>query len=218
MKHKKRLWIGIASLTLTVLLFLAILTIQKAQQKEPVCQKVLRARVDISARLVLDEENMTEYLEIFEIPEVWLPKEYISDLELLKGVISNTEITAGTIITRGMFSEYETYYEIYEEPVWVSFSIDRLFQGVAGSLRRGDLIDIYCLKEEGQLFSCVLVAERVRIENACTSQGISIGPSGSGELAQLITIPMENRKVPEFYEMLAEGDIRIALHKNQETS
>ena len=96
---------------------------------------------------------------------------------------------------------------------WISVPIKELYEGVAGSIRVGDYIDIYMLCKENEEYRCSLVAERVRVEATYSDKGAVIGEDSQEGLSQLIIIPMEREQVALFYEVLAQGNIRIAKYE-----
>lgn len=217
MNKNKKIWIGVISLGLALLLFGVLLMIQKSMMEEPVCERVVCAKTAIPANVVLTKDNLSTYVEEKEIPVMYLPEGYITSEEVLKGMVAEGEISQGSILCKATFTPHEAYYDSYQELTWISVPINQLFEGVAGSLRAGDYIDIYLLrKEEGEeqeQFVCELMAERVRIEATYTSQGEGIGAESVTGLSQLVVIPMERGNTAQFYEKLAQGNIRIAKYE-----
>lgn len=217
MNKNKKIWIGVISLGLALLLFAVLLMIQKSMMEEPVSEQVVCAKATIPENIVLTKENLSLYVEQQEIPVMYLPKGYISSMDELYGMVAEAEISQGSILSKAAFTAHEAYYDSYQELTWISVPIDQLYQGVAGSLRAGDYIDIYLLrKEEGkeqEQYVCDLLAERIRIEATYTSRGEGIGAESSGGLSQLIVIPIEKGNTAQFYEKLAQGNIRIAKYE-----
>lgn len=213
MNKNKKVWIGVISLGLALLLFVVLLMIQRSMMEEPVSEQVICAKAPIPENIVLTKENLSLYVEQQDIPVMYLPEGYISGMEELLGMVSEAQIAQGSILSKAAFTAHEAYYDSYQELTWISVPIDQLYQGVAGSLRAGDYIDIYLLREEEEQFYCDLLAERIRIEATYTSQGEGIGAESSSGLSQLIVIPIEKGNTAQFYEKLAQGNIRIAKYE-----
>jgi len=104
-------------------------------------------------------------------------------------------------------------YRQYQELTWISVPIKELYQGVAGSLRTGDYVDVYFIGQQEENVKCEILTERVRIAQAYSSQGQTITEDNAEGLTQLIVIPMEKAKVAAFYEKLSQGNIRIAKYE-----
>ena len=211
-KHKK-VWIGAISLVLALLLFMVLLVIQQSMREEPESKWVLCAKQEIPSKIILTEENIVQYTEKKEIPVMYLPEGYISSVEQLHGMITNGVVAKGSILGREAFAVYDEYYTEYKELSWISVPIKELYEGVAGSLRPGDYVDIYVLREEEKEYICEVLEERVPIAATYSSQGTIIESDNKAGLSQLIVIPIEKGDAAQFYERLAQGNIRIAKYE-----
>lgn len=213
MNKNKKIWVGIISLTLALLLFAILLIIKKSMEEEPEYAMVFRAKADIVQNMLLTKDNFDQYVEEQAVPVEWLPRGYMTDRQQLYNMVFDTDITKGSILTEVNFTAYKEYYKGYKQLNWIGVPIKELYEGVAGSLRAGDYIDIYSIcQEEGQ-YECSLLAERVRIEAAYNHQGTAISENSTEGLTQLIVIPMEKEQVAVFYEELAQGNIRVAKYE-----
>ncbi len=213
MDKNKKVWIGVISLGMALLLFAVLMMIQQSMLKEPEKEWVICAKQEIPDKVILTEANVAVYTERRQIPVMWLPEDYISEEKQLYGMISETNIAKDSILNQAVFSVYDKYYEDYQEISWISVPVQELYEGVAGSLRTGDYIDIYLLREEDGGYHCEMLQEKVPIAGAFSSQGTVI-PEGSKEgLCQLIVIPIEKENTAQFYEKLAQGNIRIAKYE-----
>ena len=213
MNKNKKLWIGVISLALALMLFAVLLIVQKSMKEEPVYEEVLCANTTIPENTKITEANIDTYIRRREIPVEWLPENYITASEQVLGMIAKTEISEGSMVTVSVLRAYQEYYEEYQKLTLISVPISELYQGVAGSLRTGDYVDIYALYEEEKEYHCQLLAEHIRIEATYSDQGQAIGADNTEGLSQLITIPMEREQVALFYESLARGNIRIAKYE-----
>jgi hypothetical protein len=194
-------------------MFTVLLVIQQSMLEKPESKWVLCAKEGIPKSVILTEDNMDTYTEKKEIPIMWLPEGYISSVEEIKGMISKVKVAKGSILDSAEFSVYDEYYVGYQELSWISVPIKELYEGVAGSLRAGDYIDIYLVREEDDEYYCESLEERVPIAAAYSNQGIVIEGDDEEGLTQLIVIPIEKQKVASFYERLAQGNIRIAKYE-----
>lgn len=215
MNKNKKVWIGGISLVLALLLFAVLLTIQQSMKEESECMWVFRTKTEIPQHIILTKENIDSFVEKKYIPVMWLPDGYITSEEALYGMMAQTDIPQGSILYEAAFQMYEQYYADYEKLNWISVPIQELYEGVAGSLRKGDFIDIYILQEEEENYRCELLQECVLVADTYTSQGTGIEADSEEGLCQLIVIPIEKQNTAVFYEQLAKGSIRIAKYEQR---
>ncbi len=209
MKEKRKVWIGVISTVLAILIFVAILCVQMAGQEEIVYATVVSAKTQIAANTVLTASDLETYLELRQVPEEYVPENAYTSMEGLEGM-AVVQISAGSILTEAMVKSVSGFYEDYRQLFWVSISADQLSLAVAGTLRAGDRIDLYCIEGDGEGSVCTLLQENVRIESALTKSGEEISNSDETSLAQLFVIPLERAEVAAFYEALSRGSLLIA--------
>lgn len=214
MNKRKKLGICVVSFVLAFLMFAVLLVLQKSMNEEMVYEEVLCVKGQLLKNTLLTQENIGQYLEIRRMPAECLPKEYIGGEAGFEDMVAKTDLTEGTIVSKAMFTPYRECYSAYQNLTWISVPIGALYEGVAGTLREGDYIDVYVMHEKEEEKSCSLLAEKVRIEGAYTEQGGQIDESSRDGLCQMIVIPMERDEVALFYEILAQGNIRIAKYEN----
>ncbi|MCD7806045.1 MAG: SAF domain-containing protein [Lachnospiraceae bacterium] len=210
MKDRKRIWIGTVSIVLAIVVFIAILRIQMAGQEEVVYENVVTARQKIPENTKLAESNMGVLLQIRQVPEEYVPQAALSSLEGLEGCVITAELSAGSILTQNAVQSVPEIYGDYGELFWVSVSADQLTQAVAGTLRAGDVIDLYCVENGVEGVFCSLLQGNVRVEKVLTKSGEQIENGDEISLAQLFVIPMERADIPLFYEALYSGSLMIA--------
>ena len=70
MNKKKKVWIGVISIVLALLLFMVLMVIQQSMQEKPESKWVLCAKEGIPKSVVLTEENISVYTEKKEIPVI----------------------------------------------------------------------------------------------------------------------------------------------------
>ena len=212
MQKYKKLWLGLMSIGLSLLMFIVLVIVQRSMQEEPVYEKVLCAKKEITSDILLKEENISQYVEVRDIPVTYLPDGYLKANTKLDHKMLLFCVSEGTVLTKNMIEDFLPKEEKYQTLMWVSVPIKELYEGVAGTLRPGDYIDIYAVRKEGEEMQSNLLAEHVRIKETYNTQGTLVGDEKTG-LSQLIVIPLEKKEVATFYEMLAKGNIRIAKYE-----
>ncbi|MCD8379525.1 MAG: hypothetical protein LUC95_04180 [Lachnospiraceae bacterium] len=209
MKDKGKIRVGIISAVLAVMVFIAILCIQVAEQKEITYVTVVSAKTQIAENTVLTASNLETLLELRQVPEEYVPGEALVSLDGLEGM-TVVQVSEGSILTEAMLRPVSDFYEDYGELYWVSVSVDQLSNAVAGTLRTGDRVDLYCLESSGEEGVCTLLASHVRIERTFTKSGEEIDNADETSMAQLFVIPIERTFVSSFYEALLRGSLLIA--------
>lgn len=212
MKKYKNLWIGVISVGLALLIFGVLLFVQKAMREEPVYEEVLCAKETIEAQVVITEANASQYLEMKKLPVNFIPERSVKIASDLYGQYFLAPVSKGSILTEGMSENFNKDYQSYDCLTWISVPVKELYEGVAGTIRKGDYIDIYSLWKEGDRMYSQLLLEHVRVQETFSAQGDSIKGKEDG-LSQLIVVPIEKGQVAAFYEMLARGNVRIAKYE-----
>ncbi len=213
MNNRKKLMTGIISLTLAILLFAVLLIVQASLKKAPECEMVLCAKTQIPKEMRMNEANAEQYLEKRNIPVEWLPEGYLTEWQQVYDRVWDVNMSEGTVLTEAAITAHEDIYDGYRNLTWISVPIKELYQGVAGSLRVGDYVDIYALSKAEEEIVCELLAEKIRIEQTFNTQGQEVEGEYAEGLTQLIVIPMEKELVADFYEKLEQGNIRIAKYE-----
>ena len=212
MKKHKNLWIGIVSIGLALLVFCVLLLVQERMKEKPVYEAVLCAKEGIDEQVVITEENALRYIEIKKVPVDYIPEKTVKSLSDLYGQVFLTPVAKGSILTEWMSENFNKDYKKYDCLTWISVPMKELYEGVAGTIRKGDYIDIYALwKEDDRMYSQLLL-EHVRVQETFSAQGASVKGKDEG-LSQLIVVPIEKGQVGNFYEMLSKGNVRIAKYE-----
>ena len=130
----------------------------------------------------------------------------------LYGQMFLIDVAKGSILSKEMYVTLGKEYQGYEALTWVGIPIKELYEGVAGTIRTGDYIDLYTLWKEGDCMQSELLLDHVQVQAAFSAQGKKIEGNESG-LTQLIVVPIERKEVAIFYEKLAKGNVRIAQYE-----
>ena len=212
MKKHKNLWIGAVSVGLALLVFCVLLLVQKNMKEEPVYEPVLCAKERIEEQVVITEENASKYVEIKNVPQDFVPEQSFKMVSDLYGKMFLSTVTKGSVLTEVMCEKFNKDYKNYDCLTWISVPVKELYEGVAGSIRKGDYIDIYTLWKDGDAACSQLLLEHVRVQETFSAQGNSIEGNEDG-LSQLLVVPIEKGQVATFFELLAKGNVRIAKYE-----
>ena len=205
------------ALVLAIGVFVAIVAIQTKITEKYEKAKVIVAAQTIPAKQDITEENFNTFFKIVEKDKKKIAEGAFveGDEHLLYDTITTQEIAMNQDITANMRQEKSEIENAIaklgdidtEDLVVSSFSIDSIAQGVAGTLRRGDIVDItvyYVPKDEEderltlEVDDVELVkAENVYIAHAYDGGGVEIQPGDTTTTATLFTVVADAEKIDE---------------------
>lgn len=209
-KGKERIWPVLVCLFLAVALFLLLLNVEKRQLENFQKGYVVVAIEDVADDTEITPENVTQYLALEERTMRDIPEAAYTDIQAVTGLYAEGGIDKGSMVTKNMFGKLGG---LSDNEVLLSVDMESLDQSVAGTLRAGDLIDLFAVdKEADQEVSVAEVLSGVVIERSYTGSGISIQKEDTTSIAQYVTIPIHKDAVEAFYEALENKKIQIVKH------
>ena len=212
--HKKnrqgKVWPVVLCLLLAGGLFVFLLNMEVRQLAQYEKGKVVVAIADVTESKEITEQNLSELFAVEERPVSDIPKAAYLELEDLKGLYTQSGIDAGSMITKSMLGEPR---KDYGDSVLLGVNMEALAQSVAGTLRAGDVIDIYTVKmEEEETVVVEKALGNVTVERSYTSAGVAILKDDDTSIAQYITIPVHKDAVGLFYQSLEDRRIEVVKH------
>ena len=167
---------------------------------------ILIASREIPKGQMLTGENSGNYFEVLEVDKRCIPKTALTAIEDIEDMVPVANIEKGVLLTSGMFDTIEEITTGMRTPVIAGFKADDLYQVVGGVLRTGDRINIYCVKEEGDVG---LIWQNVFVQQVFDNAGNSITSDDKLTAAQRINIYIEQENVEQFYSNLKTGSLRV---------
>lgn len=156
----------------------------------------------------LTEENVGEYFEMRKCDASLNTQYNIKELGELEGKYLNRQIYANTIVHAYDFSDSDFKNEAIKEKVLVSFGVGSLADSLSGTLRMGDVVNIYVVHAQtGEISS--LTGYPVIIEEAFDSSGILIGAGDKTSIATNFNISVDKSDESAFYEIIATGNVKV---------
>ena len=212
--HKKnrqgKVWPVVLCLLLAVGVFALLLNVEARQMAQYEKGSVVVAIADVPEAKEITEKNLAELFAVEERPQTDIPEAAYVEPEALIGQYTQSGIDAGSMITQSMVGELR---KDFGDSVLLGVNMEALDQSVAGTLRAGDVIDIYTVKVDEE--KNVLVEKalgNVTIERSYTSSGTAILKEDDTSIAQYITIPVHQDAVGLFYQSLENRRIEIVKH------
>lgn len=215
-KGKIKIWHILVCLLVAAALYIALYYSLVMALQNYETGTVVIASMDIPENVEITEENYAMYFTTMEMEAIKIPESAFKTAGALNGTYVTNDIDKGAIITRSMVDVMDNYTESYKDAKIVTVSTSDLEQSVAGTLRAGDIIDIYSVDttevSEGKRYKATLLDEGVSIIRSYDASGVAIKKDDTTSIAQIVLIPMASGDVEGFLEGLEKGSIKLVKH------
>lgn len=209
-KGQGKVWPVVLCMLLASGVFVLLLNVETRKLSQYETGNVVVAVSDVTEAKEITEKNLAEYFVVEERPLSDIPEAAYLSLDELVGQYVQNDIDAGSVITESMLGELQNSYG---DAVLLGVNMEALSQSVAGTLRTGDVIDIYTVKvEEDDVVVVEKALSKVTIDRSYTSAGVAILKDDESSIAQYITIPVHKDAVGTFYQALEDRRIEIVKH------
>ena len=199
------------------ILFIALTIIQSSILNQETKVTVYQVQKDIYNGTKITEDNFNEYFATKAVQASLIPDGYITDSSLIIGKFVNRDYKARDVITVDGLNDSEALYNSnIEHPVKLSFQVGNLSDSVSGTIREGDYINIYGMKNgknaDGEvvlLTNQTYTFKHIYIERAYNSAGDIIDTADKNSEALMFTIIIEEDDVSLFNEMVANCNLKL---------
>lgn len=199
------------------ILFIALTIIQSSILNQETKVTVYQVQKDIYNGTKVTEDNFNEYFATKAVQASLIPDGYITDSSLIIGKFVNRDYKARDVITVDGLNDSEALYNSnIEHPVKLSFQVGNLSDSVSGTIREGDYINIYGMKNgknaDGEvvlLTNQTYTFKHIYIERAYNSAGDIIDTADKNSEALMFTIIIEEDDVSLFNEMVANCNLKL---------
>ncbi|MBQ7918950.1 MAG: SAF domain-containing protein [Lachnospiraceae bacterium] len=195
------------ALLASIVTFVVLLNMEKNMLNDYERGPVWILKEEMPAGTECTAENITRYMEPMQVDKQSIPDKYIEDLNVLAGLRSVITLPKGSILTEAMFTGERDDIAEMDAPVIAGCKAEDLYQLVSGSLRKGDMINLYTVNEEEGQTS--LLWENVRVYEVFDSAGKSIAVTDEETAAARINILLEKEYAERFYTELNNGSLRV---------
>lgn len=209
MKNKKTgIWLSTLALALlsAIVVYVLLLNIEKnlltGYEKETIW--AVKAEFPEGKKIVEDE--MEVYFEQVEMDKKLIPLDVIREVKDYVGYTASIQLGKGTVICQTMFSDSVQISSDMESPVLVGCKAEDLSQVVSGTLRAGDIINIYTINEEG---IARLIWREVMVYQTFDSAGNEIMGDDTDSTTLRVNLILEEEQIELFYTELAQGLFKV---------
>ncbi len=210
-RHRKKLlskWktgVSFAALAAAVAVFVILI-----QVEENILSRYEKGEIYVAAGVIprgqmITEENYLQYFAVEEMDKRLIPETALTDPLRMQGLAAVYDVEAGTLLTKGMFEEWNTILGKMTEPVIAGFRAEDIYQVTGGTLRAGDRVHIYTVKDG----KAMLAWEYVYIQQVFDASGVNISNTDKSTAAQRVNVFMDKKDVEAFYTGMAEGSLRV---------
>lgn len=203
-RSKLKTGVSVAALSAAVAVFVILVQMEKS-----VLDQYEKGRIYVAAGMIpkgqmITEENCMQYFTPAELDKRLIPAAALVNPEQVRGLAAVFDVEQGALLTKGMFEELESILNGMAEPVIAGFKAEDIYQVAGGTLRAGDRIHIYTVREG----EAALAWEAVYVQQVFDASGGIIASTDKFTAAQRINIYLDKGDVGAFYTGLAEGSLR----------
>ncbi len=207
MKKKRMIYSLVIALIIAIASFIAVIAIESIILSGYEKKEVVVAKKDILAKTSISQENINEYFEIVEVPIDMIQENSITSLEEVGEYIIKCDMQKKEQLTINKALNISSdIIGKYKEPVEVSLMVDKLSDAVAGTLCKGNRVDIVAKSEDKDGIAVVL--ENVYISGAYDSNGTEV--YANAEISSIVfNFIIEKEDYLTFLSGVALGDVQL---------
>ena len=186
------------------------LVMQNKLEEESLKDSVLAMREDVAVNTFVKSEDAGKYFEVISVDLTAIPTcAYKSLDELPKdGFYIENAMTKTQMVMKDDIADKDIVMDKYKNDYEItSFPTESFDGGVNGSLRKGDIVDVYALNRETELLE--LFAENVYMSEVYDNVGNRI--TEPDEVATSFTVLVTSEKVESVNLAVVYGKVQIYL-------
>lgn len=193
---------------LALVMFCGLLAVQRQVLKDFEMEKAVVTVAEIPKGTEITQENAEQYFAITKVQAEVVTENTLTEIEPLYGCYFTDGLGRGELVYKHSFTSDEKETFGVNEPEEVSVSLSSFADGVSGTIRKGDCVDVYFVdKETG-------TAERfnesgVYVKDAFSSSGNRISVSDTENPASVFTLVIDGKSIREFCTMIKTYDIML---------
>lgn len=198
----------IISACVAVVVFIALLFVEKSLLKPNGTVEGFVAVSDIDKGTVITEENISKlFTEKNNIDGALEVTGAVKTKDELINKVAKENINKGEVVSNNSFISKDDKFKDIDDLVEVSFNVSDISQVVGGILRSGDIIDISII--DNNTNESMIVLEDIYVDKAISSDGLQIDRS-SDLSALTINILVSKDDSEKLNSYLNKGTLRIS--------
>ena len=212
-KEKKSVLGIFICLAISIAVFIVVIIIQRALTATEEKVVVVTAVKDISAPGFISAKDADKYFVEVEVPKRLA---YEGVFESIKDILGEDEdvyvirsLAEGEIVSDKCVVGGEDFLQDYKEPVEMGIRVSSFENAAAGTIRRGDVVDMCILDDLGEERKIKLY-----VLQAFDSSGVRIDVSDSVSVAVAFTVLIEREQYVEVAEIVDLGKFDLIRTEN----
>ena len=208
----------VVSLLVAVIAFAGTISFESYLLSDKSIATVVVAKEPITGGTIINEDNRDKYFETVDVNSSLKTKLTYSKVSDIYGK-TLTGIEAGQIITENLLSDTAMASEGLKDPVEFTFSISNMQNGVAGTIRAGDICDILILTKGnlGVTESSRTILENVYIIATYDESGTEIASNDTTAKSMTFKIYLDKNDEATFNHLLSENDVTVTKIANYDS-
>lgn len=201
---------ALIGLVLAIVLFITLINVEVKMLADYEESLVVVANEAIAENTEISEANVATYFTLESRRVTDVPEHAYTALEDMVGSFVQSDIDKGSMITEAMLGELQVREK---DTVLLGINMEEMEQSIVGTLRVGDLIDVYTVKtEENEEVVVEQALTGITVDRSYTGTGAAITKEDTSSIAQYITIPIHKDAVGVLYEALENRRVEIVKH------
>lgn len=209
MKKKKGGAIGtvIVCLCFGVVAFFSLLTVAKNATGQYERAEMVIAFSKVPKGTEITKENVNTYFATEKISAEILSSDSVVDIDTLIGKRATETIDEKEPIHNSDFTNEVDELKSFDNPIEASFALSAFSDGVSGTIRKGDHIDIYVNDKQSGESTCIM--SDVYVSGSFDASGLRIDGGDGTSVASVFNIMLEKNQEEKFYTDTADKEIKI---------
>lgn len=210
-ENKKSIFPIILGFIISTVSFLGLVKLSDKMTNPNGKSDVIVAVKNLDHGTVISKDNIDSLFKMEKsIDKSVVPDNSVKNLQELEGKIVNSTISKNEIMTQKDIMSMNNVLANIKHPREVSIQLNNIGDGVGGSLREGDLVDIVIKDDDAKASTEVL--KRVYVSKALTANGSKI-ERGDKTAAEILTVIIDSNDVIQLESAKQKGKLTITKIK-----
>lgn len=211
-KKDRNLKLLVISMILAVLLFVALLVIERGILADYERTWVVVAARDVETGTEITADNVRDFFTRIEMDVNKKPVQSTREMRELENMVVMQPLVRNEIVLSHHVVAKETLLQDIRDPIEIGFQVSHPDQVVGGILRAGDLIDISVVQRdlEAESEKNIQILQHAYISRVFDANGSPIERYGQDTPAVIINIIIDKENEGKFNEAITGGTVRVS--------
>lgn len=200
----------VVSLLVAILAFAGTVSFESYLLSDKSTATVVVAKEPVTYGTVINEKNRDQYFETISVNSALKTENTLTDISDVHGK-TLVSLEAGQIVTKNQLSDTTVVIDNMKNPVEFTFSISNMANGVAGTIRAGDICDVLIVTKGtmGIVESSKTIMENVYILATYDESGVEIASNDTTAKSMTFKIYIDKNDEATFNHLLTENNVTV---------